>query len=105
MIRVWRSGAASEAPRFTAVVVFPTPPFWLAIAITRPKLSPSRERWATVIQHLCRMQGASHGTLARTSVPRGTHRQLSHLAEPTGSNRCIEWARSIHKPPHLKNDE
>src|SRR6185312_5607614 len=29
------SAAASEAARLTAVVVFPTPPFWLAIAMTR----------------------------------------------------------------------
>ena len=27
--------AASEAARFTAVVVLPTPPFWLATAMTR----------------------------------------------------------------------
>src|SRR5207245_9099074 len=33
--RVFRSAVASEAARLTAVVVFPTPPFWLAIAITR----------------------------------------------------------------------
>src|SRR6266487_1421583 len=32
---VFRSAVASEAARFTAVVVFPTPPFWFAIAITR----------------------------------------------------------------------
>jgi len=41
MMRVVFSEAASEAPRFTAVVVFPTPPFWLATAITRAKWSPS----------------------------------------------------------------
>src|ERR1700728_1671224 len=40
MTRVFCSDAASEAPRFTAVVVLPTPPFWLAIAITRAKLFP-----------------------------------------------------------------
>ncbi len=27
--------AASEAARFTAVVVLPTPPFWFAMAMTR----------------------------------------------------------------------
>src|SRR5215471_4751516 len=31
---VGRSAAARLAARFTAVVVFPTPPFWLAIAMT-----------------------------------------------------------------------
>src|SRR6266581_9075379 len=30
------SAAASEAPRLIAVVVFPTPPFWLAMAMTFP---------------------------------------------------------------------
>src|SRR6476620_9669268 len=30
---VRRSAIASEAAKLTAVVVFPTPPFWLAIAI------------------------------------------------------------------------
>src|SRR3990167_7359002 len=30
---VFFSATASEAPRLTAVVVFPTPPFWLAIAM------------------------------------------------------------------------
>ena len=30
-----RRVAASEAARFTAVVVLPTPPFWFAMAMTR----------------------------------------------------------------------
>jgi hypothetical protein len=30
------SAMAMEADRFTAVVVFPTPPFWFATAIIRP---------------------------------------------------------------------
>ena len=33
--------SASAAPRFTAVVVLPTPPFWLAIASTAGRLSGS----------------------------------------------------------------
>ena len=32
---VLRSAVASEAATLTAVVVFPTPPFWLAMAMTR----------------------------------------------------------------------
>src|SRR3989475_3720986 len=35
MSSVLRSAVASDAARLTAVVVLPTPPFWLAIAITR----------------------------------------------------------------------
>src|SRR5271154_4268391 len=34
--RVLTSAAASEAARLMAVVVLPTPPFWLAIAMMRP---------------------------------------------------------------------
>jgi hypothetical protein len=30
------SATASEADRLTAVVVFPTPPFWFATAMTLP---------------------------------------------------------------------
>src|ERR1700682_681630 len=33
--RTRRPSSASDAPRFTAVVDLPTPPFWLTIAITR----------------------------------------------------------------------
>jgi hypothetical protein len=40
MISVFCSDAAREAPKLTAVVVFPTPPFWLAIEITRAKYVP-----------------------------------------------------------------
>ena len=37
-----REAAASEAARFTAVVVFPTPPFWFATAMTLPMMMRSR---------------------------------------------------------------
>src|ERR1700749_4024298 len=33
---VFTSAAANDAARLMAVVVLPTPPFWLATAITRP---------------------------------------------------------------------
>src|SRR6266481_10197158 len=36
--RVLTSAAASEAARLMAVVVLPTPPFWLATAMTRPMI-------------------------------------------------------------------
>src|SRR6266567_3946389 len=47
--RVRFSAAARLAARLTAVVVFPTPPFWFAIAITRPTIS--RLEW--VSRRLC----------------------------------------------------
>ena len=34
--KVFTSAAANEEARLMAVVVFPTPPFWLATAMTRP---------------------------------------------------------------------
>src|SRR5436309_11189473 len=37
------SSSASAAPRLMAVVVFPTPPFWLATAVVRPTSHPTRE--------------------------------------------------------------
>src|SRR5215468_1037162 len=40
--RVLTSAAASDAARLMAVVVLPTPPFWLATAITRPINFPRR---------------------------------------------------------------
>jgi hypothetical protein len=36
---VGTSAAASDAAKLMAVVVLPTPPFWLATAITRPMSS------------------------------------------------------------------
>src|SRR3984957_5058013 len=36
MSSVFTSAAAKDAARLMAVVVLPTPPFWLATAITRP---------------------------------------------------------------------
>ena len=39
-----QSAAASEAARLIAVVVFPTPPFWFAIAMIRPNSYPGFSR-------------------------------------------------------------
>ena len=41
MSRVGRSATATLAAAFTLVVVLPTPPFWLAIAYTRPIIPAS----------------------------------------------------------------
>src|SRR5262249_12119274 len=40
----WSAAARQEA-RFTAVVVFPTPPFWFATAMMRAKNPPGPECW------------------------------------------------------------
>src|SRR5580698_2135143 len=57
--RVLFSEVASEAPRLTAVVVLPTPPFWLAMAMTRANIISSGPRrksskYAMGLQHVSR---------------------------------------------------
>jgi hypothetical protein len=61
MMRVFCSEAASEAPRFTAVVVLPTPPFWLAMEITRAKCQFPQTRREFIRRELS-MQDVSRGT-------------------------------------------
>src|SRR5271156_2183905 len=84
---------AKEAPRFTAVVVLPTPPFWFTIAIVRqlgcmPKLGRvpvegtrecagvgTRAARVTLLAHTPQMQQLQPTRLtilARRNVPRGT---------------------------------
>src|SRR3989442_1363846 len=46
---VFRSAVASDAARLTAVVVLPTPPFWLAIAITRGILQVIVYQWLILL--------------------------------------------------------
>src|SRR2546425_27187 len=58
---VFRSAVASDAARLTAVVVLPTPPFWLAIAITRGILQ--------VIVYLAYIAGVLRGANIRTGTP------------------------------------
>lgn len=69
---VFRSAAAREAPRLIAVVVFPTPPFWLAMAIIRPKLSP--QSGVNLADMAAGRQDVSRGTKywELADVPRGT---------------------------------
>jgi hypothetical protein len=74
MTSVRCSEAARDAPRLTAVVVLPTPPFWLAIAITRAKLSPDEERMYQSSFDLSKMFHMEHK--GEPTVPRGTVRQV-----------------------------
>src|SRR5690349_16419421 len=59
--RTWWPASASAAPRLTAVVLLPTPPFWLAIAITlaRPVVATTSA------------PGPSSGSMASTDAPPG----------------------------------
>src|SRR6267142_1689849 len=59
MRRVGWSAVARHDARFTAEVVFPTPPFWFAIAIIRAKNSPDPRKFS---KGLKRKQDVSRGT-------------------------------------------
>src|SRR6266851_8407733 len=48
------SAAARHAARLTAVVVLPTPPFWLATAMMRAKVPPAGEKLAKDLDR-CKM--------------------------------------------------
>src|SRR5438093_5222242 len=54
--------SARQAPRFTAVVLLPTPPFWLAMAMTRAALTAAGDRDVALAG--ADDVGASEGTLA-----------------------------------------
>src|SRR6266481_3839406 len=67
---VLTSAAASEAARLMAVVVLPTPPFWLATAMTRPMIlflwccgQDMRTSLRNQHQILCKSRNVSRGTL------------------------------------------
>ena len=69
MIRTRSPIAASAVPRLMAVVVLPTPPFWLAIARTRgraPRLPRGRERASR--SEASRSRSLGHGTRASASA-------------------------------------
>src|SRR4029077_20691911 len=73
MSRVGCSAAARQAARFTAVVVFPTPPFWFATAIIRANRPPNRgklteSRGGCNLFHVERLGPVDFGK----NVPRGT---------------------------------
>src|SRR5271154_6709845 len=75
------SAAARHAAKLTAVVVFPTPPFWFATAIIRAK---PHSRHAQVSKHSFGMQDVSRGARPRAvdivkNVPRGTPRGVLDL--------------------------
>ena len=56
------SNAASDAARFIAVVVLPTPPFWFANAMIFPILSQLFSIAVTVVRH---SDNSSNITLAK----------------------------------------
>src|SRR5690349_22576374 len=85
--RVGCSAVARQAARFTAVVVFPTPPFWFATAIIRVNDSPNSRKVSRIEMV---MQLVSRGTVSRESEF-STERR-AHLLLPTGQfGGCFTW--------------
>jgi hypothetical protein len=97
MMRVFFSEAANEAPRLMAVVVLPTPPFWLAIEIMRAKVASPRYYAGTYQMgiRICKMFHVEHSGDAKNllcinssdgncmTVPRETIRSSGRLIELT----------------------
>ena len=87
----WSAAARQEA-RFTAVVVFPTPPFWFATAIIRAKLvSPceSRRDWRKSSKVSLGAQDVSRGTFAELWKNRRKLRLRHNCMMEFLSTRCF----------------
>src|SRR5690625_7184693 len=93
------SVAARDAARFTDVVVLPTPPFWLATAITLP------------IQSLRPTSGAA-GPMRRETrvrrkaglnVPQTARRIQQRPGEASTDNGCGEEPPRYDEPPTLRD--
>jgi hypothetical protein len=120
MMRVLFSEAAREAPRLTVVVVFPTPPFWLAIAITLDKSPPQEKRnvseGAGARQHLFHVKRwtnvlANHSesafhvkqAISRGNMSRAGLERLSVSRETSASDLAALWDISARKPDSRTN--
>src|ERR1700677_426428 len=83
MSKVLTSAAAREAARLMAVVVLPTPPFWLATAMTRPIKYSSFGYAPEYAQQAVESNGV--GCAKLRCVPRGTHLTFCK------SSLCSTW--------------
>ena len=112
MISVRWPSSARHAPRLIVVVVLPTPPFWLATAMTRGSGAPAparrrstacRRRVGDGVQaglgraHRGLGRSVGHSGPGRPLAQPGTHGQdgSSTLAEP---GRCFTWNISTARP-------
>src|SRR6185312_187682 len=90
MSRTRRRVAAREAARLTAVVVLPTPPFWLATAMTRFMAASVHRRGSTPISRYRRDRLSARGcTLQRPRARR---------------SRSLSRSRGQPLPGHLIGD-
>src|SRR5918999_512887 len=102
-----------EAPRLTAVVVLPTPPFWFATARTLPMRGSSyaavrSEAHAVLVRCLTawscvRLRRAMKGgsawaaLLRRGRTQKRRHGPVSY-GTPFGARRSRGWARNVRIP-------
>src|SRR5580692_10593854 len=89
--RVLTSAAAREAAKLMAVVVLPTPPFWLATAITRPiKFTSDAEPLP------CLGGTVFHVDIMSRCVPRGTILESFEFALGNGPEYALLPGSTIH---------
>src|SRR5690606_2353674 len=81
---VFRSAMASEAARFTAVVVLPTPPFWLAIAMILA-MDPDEKREARSEKREARSE--KREARSKAAMYDGTDRRDSPVSRATPRHR------------------
>jgi hypothetical protein len=117
MSRVFTSAAAKDEARLMAVVVLPTPPFWLATAMTRPigffgdreqtQNSPNQsaiamtdlgaEEW--LVHFVDEQASRSEAAAILHTVPRGPHRRFcTSVPRGTFVQNCIVFhmERCVH---------
>src|SRR6516162_6972393 len=87
--RVFRSAEARLAARLTAVVVLPTPPFWLEMQIVRDKVLTPKYRRQEQAQNGPLWRGWQQTLRPSRSVPRGTS---AHFAIAVRWNTAIARA-------------
>src|SRR5512139_3802119 len=107
-----RLAAASEAARFTAVVVLPTPPFWLATAMMRAMCRRYRalaKRRARLTG--CRARGGragalDHGQMALALQPRYGERVHGGQHEARRQpGQFVVGAAALHRQPASAGSE
>src|SRR5580698_7759781 len=87
--KVFTSAAAREAARLMAVVVFPTPPFWLATAMTRPMIVFYVLR-ARILEHAAESNARLWCNSDQCSTWNTIHMRVRSVS------RVKSWVRTFH---------
>src|SRR5208282_2698212 len=103
---VLTSAAASEAARLMAVVVLPTPPFWLATAMTRPMILFSRccgpeyanasaKSMPIAVQNVTSVPRGTSAICFTRNTSAGTYSIKIHKIEKCSTWNTVAWIRLI----------